>query len=311
MSGLNFESQPSPKVSVIITSYNHAKFIEQAIMSVLDQTYGNIELIVVDDGSTDSSPSIIKSLQLKHSFRFLEQDNRGVSSAVNHGLRHATGEYIGFLASDDYYHPEKISQQITYYTQNDHFGFIHAGVVTVDKNGDEINRTDFSKVTWDSGRIFETLLDSCFVSAQTVMIKRKVLDSVGCFDESIAIEDWDLWLRIAKHYDVGFQQLHIAFYRQHGANTYFSKNTQNVLRMCKAEKAILDKWVSDPQYKKIIGKRNLKWFYRLSQVSRIDASQYFFPAARYFYSQLFCKGLLFFFFGDKLVQKLRNIRHQS
>ncbi len=308
MNDINSRSESFQRVSVIITSYNHAKFIEQSIMSVLNQSYGNVELIVVDDGSTDGSPMIIKDLQLKHSFSFFEQKNGGCASAVNHGLRYATGEYIGFLASDDYYHPEKISQQLAYYTQNPHFGFIHAGAVTVNQNGVEISKTDFAKVTWDNARIFETLMEDCFVSAQTVMTKRTVLDSVGCFDESIEIEDWDLWLRIAKYYEVGFQRQHFSYYRQHGSNTYFSRNRQKVLRMCKAEKSILDKWVADPHYKKVIEMRKLKWFYRLSQVSRIDALPYFFPALRYFYNHLFYKGLLFFFFGDKLIQNLRAFR---
>jgi len=297
-----------PRVSVIIPSYNHSSFVRQAILSVVTQTYKNIELIVVDDGSTDESRAIIRNLRNQYNFKYFEQKNSGSPAAINNGLKNSTGDYICFLASDDFYHTEKIAAQIDFYKANPEFGFIHSGCVVVGELGKEISRTDLNKTNWDMRNLFNILLDSCFVSAPSVMIKRSVIEAVGNFDESIAIEDWDLWLRIAKHYEVGFQPEYFVYYRQHGANTYFSKNRQKVLRMCKAEKSILDKWVTDPHYKKIIGMRKLKWFYRLSQVSRIDALPYFFPSSRYFYNQLFYKGLLFFFFGAKLVQRLRVVR---
>ena len=200
---LNF---PFPKVSVIIPSYNHARFVKQAILSVVMQTYENVELIVVDDGSNDESRIIIKELRDQYNFKYFEQPNSGSASALNVGIRNSTGKYVCFLASDDYYHYEKIADQVMFYEENQEYGLIHSGAIVVDEIGRELNRTDFVKTNWNVSKSFELLLEGCFISAPSVMIKRSVLDAVGVFDEQLKIDDWDLWLRISKKFAVGFQK---------------------------------------------------------------------------------------------------------
>ncbi len=101
-------------VSVVIPLYNAEKYIEETMQSILNQTYQNIEIIVVDDGSKDQSPTIVKELQRKHpeKVRYIHQKNQGVSVARNTGIEHANGEYVAFLDSDDLWHPSKIEKQV-------------------------------------------------------------------------------------------------------------------------------------------------------------------------------------------------------
>ena len=295
-----------PKVSVIIPSYNHSKFVKQAILSVVTQTYKNIELIVIDDGSKDDSRTIISELRSEFNFEYFEQENSGISASLNRGIRNSSGEYICYVASDDFYHEDKISKQVKFYLENPDFGFIHAGCIVVNEFGAEISRPEFSDVSWNIKRPFNILLETCFVSAPSVMIKRSVFEEVGYFDESVAIEDWDLWLRIAKQYEVGFQNDYLVYYRQHGSNTYFSKERRTVERMYQAESTILNKWRNEPHFKKIISRRKLIWFYRLSSVRSIYAFYYLAPSMRYFTNHLFYKGLLFLVLGNNVVRKLKK-----
>lgn len=308
MSAIKHSLGKSPLVSVIIPSYNHDQFIKQAIESVVNQTYDNIDLIVVDDGSTDNTVGIVEQLLQHYSFTFIKQPNLGVSCALNTGIKAASGEYFCFLASDDFYFPDKISRQVDFYLRHEQFGFIHGGAVPVDTKGLEISRPDYGNVNWNTGDIFEILLNDCFISAPTVMVKRSVFDVVGFFDEDIAIEDWDMWLRISKIYKVGFQPEYLVCYRIHASNTFFSKNESKVLSMIGAERAILEKWKDERLYPSVLARRKLKWFYRLSGVNRGQAFKFFFAASRFFFDPLFYKGVLILMLGRSTVNKIKMIK---
>lgn len=299
----------SPKVSVIIPCFNHERFIEQAITSVFEQTYKNVELIVIDDGSEDNSRSLIELLRKRYNFSYFTQPNSGISVTLNKCIRHSTGEYICLLASDDFYAPEKISTQVAFYEQNPSLGFIHSGCISVDENGQELTRTDFAKVSWDIKRPFDLLLEACFVSGPSVMIKRSVLDDVGLFDEQLAIEDWDMWLRIAKKYEIGFQKKWLVYSRKHGDNTYYTENPIKILKMYRAEKVILSKWRLEPAFQKVMVERYLKWFYMLSGVSRRAAFPYLFRTIPFFYHHFYYKALTKFLLGNRLFMKLRSNKY--
>ena len=189
-----------PLVSVIIPSFNRAYLLERAINSVLGQTFTDFELIVVDDGSTDSTRELLS--QFRDRLLPLFQEHCGVSAARNAGVKRSSGELLAFLDSDDEWLPDKLLRQVRMYDAKDALFICHT---------DEIWIRDDKKVQQkkvhqkQGGRFFERALQRCLISPSSVMISRTLLDRVGWFDESLpAAEDYDLWLRVTAHYEVAF-----------------------------------------------------------------------------------------------------------
>lgn len=184
------------KVSVVIPTYNRAKFIEDAIDSVIRQTYNDIEIIVVDDGSTDATPDILKKYGDR--IEVIRQKRMGVSSARNRGIKESRGEYIAFLDSDDIFYKRKLEIQMEVVTSN-HAVFI---CYTNEKwilNGEHKNQ--HAKHRKYSGWIFDRTLPLCIVSPSSAVIKRSVFDERGGFDEKFAVcEDYEFWIRLSLHY---------------------------------------------------------------------------------------------------------------
>ncbi|MCB1191277.1 MAG: glycosyltransferase [Leptospiraceae bacterium] len=188
-------------VSVIIPTYNRADFVLEAIESVLSQTFINFELIVVDDGSTDTT---IEQIQSKFSSRLnlISQSNRGVSAARNTGIQNSKGDWIAFLDSDDYWLPKKLEVQVEYLQKNPSVLMCQTEEIWI-RDRKRVNPK--KKHQKYSGYIFEQCLPLCIVSPSSVIIKRELLDRVGGFDTDLpACEDYDLWLRIAKDYPIYF-----------------------------------------------------------------------------------------------------------
>lgn len=187
-----------PLVSVIIPTYNRGWILQEAIDSVLEQDFHDYELIVVDDGSVDNTPTILKAY--KNEVTVLRQANQGVSAARNSGIKAATGRLISFLDSDDLWLPRKLATQVKFF--NDHpQAVISQTQERWIRNGVRVNpKKRHHKF---SGMIFERSLALCLVSPSAVMIKKSLFNTVGIFDESLpACEDYDLWLRISCRYPV-------------------------------------------------------------------------------------------------------------
>lgn len=187
-----------PLVSVIIPTYNRSWMVQEAIDSVLDQDFTDYELIVVDDGSGDSTPTILagygRAITVHH------QSNRGVSAARNHGIAAASGQLIAFLDSDDLWLPRKLATQVKFFKDHPD-AVINQTQERWIRNGVRVNpRQRHHKF---SGMIFEHSLALCLVSPSAVMLKKSLFDDVGVFDEQLpACEDYDLWLRISCRYPV-------------------------------------------------------------------------------------------------------------
>jgi len=192
-----------PKVSVIIPTYNRAHFLSQAIQSVLAQTYSDYELIVVDDGSTDSTKDLIAPYahQLNGRFKYIHQQHKNLPSARNTGIRHANGDYIAFLDSDDMWVSTKLEKQMNTIDKTG-LALVHTGVkhvfLTKDKSPDllpmpkklAMNRKDYL-----GGESFMSM---------TMVVKKDALYQVNLFDENIpTTNDTDLWLRFTKKYEIG------------------------------------------------------------------------------------------------------------
>lgn len=188
----------SPDVSVIIPTFNREKFVCRAIDSVLVQDYKGFELIVIDDGSVDNTPSLLA--RYGDRVKILTQKNLGVSAARNSGIKKASGEFIAFLDSDDTWLPSKLSTQVKFFNENPGVSICQTEEIWI-RNNVRVNPRLVHKK--HSGWIFNFCLKLCIVSPSAVMLKKQVFDSVGLFDESLpACEDYDFWLRVALKFEI-------------------------------------------------------------------------------------------------------------
>jgi glycosyltransferase involved in cell wall biosynthesis len=189
-----------PLISVIIPTYNRAESLKKSISSVLSQTFPDLELIVVDDGSTDCTEDFIGSVKDKRLLYFY-QANCGVSNARNLGIEKSGGEWIAFLDSDDIWFSEKLEKQLEQ-TQKDKLMWCHTEEIWI-RRGKRVNPK--KKHEKPRGRIYLESLPLCAVSPSTVMIHKSVLRETGLFDPLLPVaEDYDLWLRIASRYPISF-----------------------------------------------------------------------------------------------------------
>jgi GT2 family glycosyltransferase len=181
-----------PKVSVIIPTSNRRDFVREAIASVLAQTYRDFELQVVDDGSNDDTYAAVQEFD---GVRYVFQPNRGVSAARNRGVTLSNGEFLAFLDSDDLWQPRKLECQVAFFAAHSDARICQTEEIWL-RNGVRVN--PHNKHRKVGGDIFARSLELCLVSPSAVMLRRKLFEQVGGFDESLpACEDYDLWLRIA------------------------------------------------------------------------------------------------------------------
>lgn len=192
------ELTEKPLVSVVIPTYNRAWAVCAAIDSVLAQDYPAVELIVVDDGSTDGTEELLAaySTNIIH----IRQENKGVAAARNRGVAAAHGPLIAFLDSDDYWLPRKLTAQAAFFHSRPEALICQTQEYWI-RNGRRVNpRRRHEK---PQGDIFVPSLALCLVSPSAVMLRKKLLDEVGGFDEALpACEDYDLWLRVSCRYPV-------------------------------------------------------------------------------------------------------------
>lgn len=187
-------------VSVVIPTYNRARQVVSAVDSVLAQSVPVHEVIVVDDGSDDDTAAVLRPYG--KAVRLLRQENRGVSSARNLGIRAARGEWLALLDSDDRWLPDKLARQRAFHAANPDFLLSQTDEHWV-RNGFRVNKAKRFRQK-EAGWIFVASLAMCHVSPSAVLIHRRIFDEVGLFDEDLpACEDYDLWLRIARRYPVG------------------------------------------------------------------------------------------------------------
>ena len=187
-------------ISVIIPTYNRKNTLPRAVESVLNQTYKPIEIIVVDDGSTDGTKEWFSEMYpLVH---YIYQVNSGVSSARNTGINSARGDWIALLDSDDEWLPDKLELQVKLLQNNAELRFCHTNEIWI-RNGVRINQR--KKHQKYGGNIFKKCLDICRISPSSSLFHTSVIKDVGRFDESLDVcEDYDLWLRITAKYPVLF-----------------------------------------------------------------------------------------------------------
>jgi hypothetical protein len=204
------EGVTMPKVSVVIPTHNRAEVVGEAVESVLEQTYRDFEIIVVDDGSTDSTPAAVGRYLASHRerVRYLWQENAGAPAARNAGMRVATGDYVAFLDSDDLYLPRRLEVGVGALEADPGCGASYVDQRTLDASGDVLLASRISRFGGPaSGWILPALLRGDLIQTNTITIRRQVLDAVGGFDERLwSGQDTDLWWRIAERWPMACVQ---------------------------------------------------------------------------------------------------------
>ncbi len=225
-------------VTVITANYNCGIFLREALESVLNQTHQNIEYIVVDDGSTDNSKSIINEFSEKSTFikPIFLKENTGVANARNQGLIKATGTYITFLDADDYWSPNKISKQLEVFRKYPEAGLVSAAVQHISAQGEYlVDKKNLKRNNVKQGRIsLKDYLSSSTPTSINSMTRKECIEKVGMFNTDYVIgEDYELWMRIINHYEYYYIDIPLSFYRMHDKNAIKNKlyNRQSKLKI--------------------------------------------------------------------------------
>jgi glycosyltransferase involved in cell wall biosynthesis len=233
-------SQEMALISIIIPTYNHARFVTQAVDSALTQTLPAIEVVVVDDGSTDETQGVLA--KYKGQINYIYQTNQGPSAARNTGIRAAHGDYLVFLDADDLIPPNKLELQSQYLETRPDWGLVYSGWQYIDETGAQaLGEMRPHK----QGQVLKDLLcRDFFFSPGAAIIRRECFDRVGHFDVSLrAAEDTDMWVRIAAAgYAFGYVDEILYSYR-----VVKSGLSHNITNHFKYEFSRLDKFFANPE----------------------------------------------------------------
>jgi glycosyltransferase involved in cell wall biosynthesis len=243
------ETQVStPRVSVVIPTYNDSLFLSDAISSVLSQTYRDIEVIVVDDGSTDNTAEIVKSFQDPR-IRYIYQENRGVAAARNTGIMASRAEYIAWQDSDNVLFEDAIKKNVEFMDQYPEVGFSHGQYYTMDEIGRPLRRgrPRGPKKTFVRDGMEE--LSHLLLGDRTIglffMVRRDCFIKQGLFNTSLLMsEDWDIWIRLAKRYAIGHLAEPLARVRYH-SHSMTAKSKIEVVQ--KAHLDVIESVFADPE----------------------------------------------------------------
>jgi len=227
-----------PLISVVITCFNIRDYVADALRSVLAQSYPRMEIIIVDDGSTDDSRNVLAEFFSDERVRYVAKENGGPSSARNRGITLAHGEFIAFLDGDDLWESEKLSRQMVALYDNQAAGMVFCDFSTFDSTGSMAVRKNASLFLHLQSVKYEYLISrSNFIYPSTVIVRRTAFDRCGVFDETLrGPEDYDMWLRIAREFDVIGLQESLVNIRQHSSNL-----SKNIAGMISNERAAIDK----------------------------------------------------------------------
>ncbi|WP_392482955.1 glycosyltransferase family 2 protein [Nostoc sp. C110] len=225
------------KVSVIIPAYNAMHYLPKTVSSVLQQTFTNFEILIINDGSSDNIQEWVLNLTDKR-VKLISQQNQGVSVARNIGISQAQGEYIAFLDSDDLWNATKLEKQVRCLDHNPTIGLVHTWMAVIDEQGKPTGKVMKSKT---EGSVWKQLVEKNTVACSSVMVRRLCFQKLGGFsprqnEYPVDVEDWEMWIRIAAHYPFTVIKEPLISYRQHISNT--STNWQS---LNKAYRIVIEK----------------------------------------------------------------------
>ncbi|MEO0707705.1 MAG: glycosyltransferase family 2 protein [Cyanobacteria bacterium J06649_5] len=206
-----------PKVTVVIPAYNNIDYLPDALESALEQTFADIEIIVINDGSSDHTEQWMLS-QSDPRITLISQDNQGKSAARNRGIAHSQGDYIAFLDADDLWEQTKLEQQVRMLDKNPHVGLVYTWTALADAQGRATGRLLDSPAEGDVWKAL--ILKNILACGSTPMVRRECFDTVGFFSPDLPLaQDWDMWIRVAAMYEFALIKQPLVRYRKHPGNT--------------------------------------------------------------------------------------------
>ncbi|MGB3760140.1 MAG: glycosyltransferase family 2 protein [Rivularia sp. (in: cyanobacteria)] len=214
-----------PKISVIIPAYNAMNYLPDTLDNILKQTYNDFEIIIVNDGSSDSIEQWFSQIQDRR-IKLISQENQGAGLARNTGIINAKGEYLAFLDADDIWESTKLEKQVRILEENPEVGLVYTWVEYISETGQSTGRIVKHQA---EGNLWEKLIKCNLVECGSVaMVRRSCFDDVGLFDRNLSsfVEDWDMWLRIASRFPFKVANEVLVYYRQHPNGG--SKNWQSM-----------------------------------------------------------------------------------
>ena len=293
-------------VSIVVVTYNSAKYVVETLESIRLQTYENIELIISDDCSTDDTVIICEDWLKCNQGRFVRssiltiKENQGIPANFNKGVRKTEGEYVKIIAGDDYLDKEFVQKCVDVLEQNIDCGLVYTNSFLVLEYKQRIIKEDTSK--FKSGNIFKELFFLDFwPKAPSWMYRRNVLFEMGLFDESIWVEDYLIALKIAKKYSIIQINEFLTYYRLHNEN-----NGRDSIRLYEAQMQTIDRYKEYEYYKE----RRLQLLEKLSQRAMIEKPSYLLKLSleekelKYFF--LFIRGVF-----RKVKRNVKKIIHNN
>lgn len=215
-------------VTVGVAVYKHEKYIEKCLESIVRQSYKPIELIVIDDGSSDNSFEIAKKYldnqDFNKNYKIYTRPNKGMCNTLNEIAQQSKGKYISFIGSDDYWMFNKIEEQVLFLDNNPDVALVHSNSIKVDKYNNEIGFLDYSLKN-NSGKLFKSIIfGKGGINTPSHLYRTEIYKVIGYYDSTLKFEDTDFWLRLTKIYNVGFINKFHTYYRWHGQNLSDEKN---------------------------------------------------------------------------------------
>ncbi len=202
------EENPQPNlVSVVIPTFNDERYLEECIRSVMQQTLGNVQIVVVDDCSTDGTQAIVANIGAPNLHSVRHEINRGQAAARNTGLEIAQGQYVAFLDADDTMHPENLSRKVEALEQHPDVALVHSAVESMDEHGNVLGprRSNVKRADVRVEQLFPALLHGNLIVHSSVLVRRNAVDDVGAWDPELRYaDDWDLWIRLSRRYKFAY-----------------------------------------------------------------------------------------------------------
>lgn len=223
----------NPLVSVVIPTYNKAQYLKKAIESVLNQTYKAIEMIIIDDGSTDNTQQVVKSFN-DPKIIYIWQKNKGPAAAKNTGIKKAQGKYIAFLDSDDLWLEEKLEKQLEFMEKNPEMSLLGTGCYEIDSQGKILGKKIFPKKNENLQKIL--IRYNPFIQS-SVLVKKEVFDKIKGYDENFSeSEDYEFWLRVARYYKIANLPELLVMKRYHSENLSPEKDKKQLFYVLRAKR---------------------------------------------------------------------------
>ena len=268
-------------ISIVMAAKNYAKFLPQAVESAFAQTHADWELIIIDDGSTDATPEVVKPYLADPRVKYVRSDYLGQSRAKNLGARLSKGEFLAYLDADDAWEPTKLEKQLKLFDRPE-VGVVFSGRKLIDEAG---KITGTPPANFPRGKVLEAIFTQNFVCFSTVMLRREVFDYVGGFDPGIDLAiDYDLWLRVAKHYEFDYVPEPLVLYRTGHGNLSQKLSDRVATALSIMERAVFRRGLANEIPVKVVGEgyastcqtlgyvmrpseplTGLKWYWRAMQ----------------------------------------------